>query len=452
MLRAGVCVVLVAGALRAQSAPMVMMPTTDPLGLPMTRGGSGTSWLPDAAPMYSVMRDAGAWMFMLHGSAFLQQNWQGGPRGDQQFGSINWGMLNAMRRVGGGRLQLRAMMSLDPFTVGGRGYPLLQQTGEQYRGEAIHDRQHPHDLFMEAAVSYERALLSDLGVQVYVAPVGEPAVGPAAFPHRPAAAGLPLATIAHHWEDATHVSFGVATLALYTPTVKLEVSRFNGREPDDVRTNFDFRGAKLDATSGRVSINPAPSFSMQVSGAYIPDAEAAHPGEALRRGTASVLWSRELTEGRTRSVSAIIGANSEGHEAWTQSLTLEGQTDVTAKWSLFTRGEVIRQQISPVLLPVPTTANVTDRSEVARLMQVTTRLFEYPNDFSYAMQFTVGAAREVTTARFGRFALGAQAMLNRVRAADTTAYGSRTPIGAVVYLRWRTDRMKAGDGMEGMHH
>ena len=39
----------------------------------------------------------------------------------------------------GGRL----MMSLDPLTEGGRGYPLLFQTGESWHDQPLHDRQHP---------------------------------------------------------------------------------------------------------------------------------------------------------------------------------------------------------------------------------------------------------------------------------------------------------------------
>lgn len=432
----------------AQSSPMVMQPMTDPLGLPMSRMGSGTAWLPDSAPMYGVMRNAGSWMFMLHGTAFVQQIWQGSKQGDQQFGSINWGMVNAMRAVGGGRLQLRAMASLDPFTVGGRGYPLLQQTGEQYRGEPIHDRQHPHDLFMEVAASYERALLPDLGLQLYAGAVGEPALGPTAFLHRPAAAGLPLATIAHHWEDATHVSFGVTTVGLYTRRVKLEASAFNGREPDDVRTNFDLRGAKLDAVSVRVSANPTPNVSMQVSGARIPDAEQDHPGEALRRGTASALWSHSLASGRTRSISAIVGANAEGHEKWTQSLTLEGQHDLTTRWAVFTRAEVIRR---PSEFGITVTPDAVVPSDGARLVRQSP-FADNRTDYSYAMQGSLGVTREVQLARAGLLSVGALATINRVRLEDVPLYGSRTPLGAVVYVRWRTTRMAMGGGVAGMHH
>lgn len=445
--RATVCALIATVALpvraaHAQGTAMVMRPITDPLGLPMSRGGSGTSWLPDSAPLYGAMRNAGGWLLMLHGAAFVQQNWQGSSQGDHQFGSINWGMLNAMRDFGGGRLQLRGMMSLDPFTVGARGYPLLQQTGEQYRGQQIHDRQHPHDLFMEVAASYERALLPDLAVQVYAGPVGEPALGPTAFPHRPAAAGLPLATIAHHWQDATHVSFGVATFALYTPIVKLEASAFNGREPDDVRTNVDLRGAKLDAVSFRLSINPSSNVAMQVSAARIPDAEKIQPGVALRRATASVLWSRSLADGRTRSLSAIAGANAEGSEDWTHSLTLEGQTDVNARWSVFSRAEGIRSAIPDVLVYYPLQADVVDHAQLSRRTQLDAGGVNH----AYALQWSVGAAREISLARAGLLSVGAVAMVNHVPKSTAAQYGTQTPLGGVVYVRWRTKKMAMGMG------
>src|SRR2546427_2864859 len=40
-----------------------------------------------------------------------------------------------------------------------------------------HDHQHPHDLVMELAALYERAVARNLAVSLYAAPVGEPAVG-----------------------------------------------------------------------------------------------------------------------------------------------------------------------------------------------------------------------------------------------------------------------------------
>src|SRR5712692_7647577 len=104
-----------------------------PLGIPESRMGSGTSWLPDASPMHAAHMVLGDWTLMLHGNGFAQYDWQGGPRGSNQLGFVNWAMAAASRLLGGGRLELRGMLSAEPWTVGSRGYPLLLQSGESYR-------------------------------------------------------------------------------------------------------------------------------------------------------------------------------------------------------------------------------------------------------------------------------------------------------------------------------
>ena len=108
-----------------------MMPGV--LGIPMTRMGSGTSWLPDAVPMHAVHFKTGPWALMVHGVVFGMYDNQFTRRGGDQGNSVNWGMLMATRAVGRGSLQLRGMFSAEPFTVGGKGYPLLLQTGESYK-------------------------------------------------------------------------------------------------------------------------------------------------------------------------------------------------------------------------------------------------------------------------------------------------------------------------------
>src|SRR5437773_10822095 len=82
-------------------------------------------------------------------------------------------MLDGSRSLAGGQLDLRGMLSTDPWGVGSAGYPLLLQTGESNRGVPLHDHQHPHDLFMEVAALYRRAVAKNLGASLYLAPVGE---------------------------------------------------------------------------------------------------------------------------------------------------------------------------------------------------------------------------------------------------------------------------------------
>lgn len=107
------------------------------------------------------------------------------------------------------------MLSLEPLTLGTTGYPLIGQTGETAGGERLIDRQHPHDLFMEIAADYQREIASGIAVDLYGALAGEPALGPVGFPHRPSAVPDPLAPLSHHWQDATHISFGVLTAGVF---------------------------------------------------------------------------------------------------------------------------------------------------------------------------------------------------------------------------------------------
>ena len=66
---------------------------------------------------------------------------------------------------------------------------------------------------------------------------------------------------------------------------KLEGSWFNGREPDEDRWDYDLRAP--DSYAGRLSVNPDPHWSAQVSYAWLDSPEALHPDESLQRWTAS---------------------------------------------------------------------------------------------------------------------------------------------------------------------
>src|SRR5687768_6543592 len=279
-----------AGEQQHDHAAMMAGPTLFP-----AREASGTAWLPETTPMYGLHGRAGAWELMGHGNVFAQFLYEAAAehRGSAQAGSINWVMGMARRNIGAGRFGLRAMLSLEPVTVPGCGYPDLLATGESCDGDSIHDRQHPHDLFMELAAEYERPLRGSLRWQVYAGLAGEPALGPVAFPHRLSAMPNPLAPTGHHWLDATHITFGVVTGAVFAPRWKAEMSVFNGREPDENRWDLDF--APLDSVSGRFSFAPSPGLVLQISAGHLTEAEAAHgaaPRVDVDRVTASATYHR----------------------------------------------------------------------------------------------------------------------------------------------------------------
>src|SRR5262245_34758703 len=91
------------------------------------------------------------WMFMQDGMVVGLFNHQGGRRGGDEFRVPNWWMGMATRQGTHSSLTFSAMLSLDPATVGTRGYREIFQVGETVDGAPLVDRQHPHDLFMQLA-------------------------------------------------------------------------------------------------------------------------------------------------------------------------------------------------------------------------------------------------------------------------------------------------------------
>jgi hypothetical protein len=264
--------------------------------------------------MYGLHGRAGQWELMGHGNVFLQFLHEAAneDRGSTQGGSINWLMGMARREVGPGRFGLRGMFSLEPATVGGCGYPDLLATGEQCDSESIHDRQHQHDFLMEIAGEYERTLRGDLRWQLYAALAGEPALGPVAYPHRLSAMSNPLAPIAHHWLDASHITFGVVTTGVFTRRWKVEASVFNGREPDENRWDLDL--AALDSFSGRVSFAPSDEFVLQLSAGHLNEAEAGEiglPRVDVDRVTASLTYHRRVGAANLWASTLAWGRNEE---------------------------------------------------------------------------------------------------------------------------------------------
>jgi hypothetical protein len=261
--------------------------------------GSGTSWQPSSGPMHMHYKVAGDWLLMSHYNLIVGLNQQGGPRGVTKLDSQNWFMPMAYHKLGKGTLQLRGMFSAEPFTFPPGGSPLLFQTGETYKGQPIIDKQHPHDLFMELSAQYTLPLGERGTWFTYFGYPGEPALGPVAFMHRMSASENPSATLAHHLQDSTHISFGVLTTGFTYRWFKLEGSIFNGREPDENR--YDFDSHSWNSRSARLWFMPNKNWAMQVSYGFLRSPEGQEPEADIRRVTASVQYNRPFNRGNWAS-------------------------------------------------------------------------------------------------------------------------------------------------------
>ncbi len=347
----GIAVPIWAGAGASEAAPtqqehpameMGHMSMSGLLGdYPMMREASGTSWQPEATPMAGRHLMWKGWMAMLHGYINAVYADAGGPRGDTDVYSQSMFMIMGQRTAGPGRLGVRAMLSLDPLFIGKRGYPLLFQTGETADGQTpLIDRQHPHDLFMELSTSYSLPIAAQRSVFVYAGLPGEPALGPPAFMHRFSANENPEAPLLHHWLDSTHVAFGVVTLGYINRDVKLEVSSFRGREPDQNRYNIE-TGA-LDSWSARVTYNWGDTWAMQGSFGHIRSPEQLEPERDVDRTTLSITYDRPLTQGNWQTTFAWGRNASPQHQA-TGGLLLESTAKLNARDTVFARAETVQK-------------------------------------------------------------------------------------------------------------
>jgi len=259
---------------------------------PMSREASGTSWQPDSTPLLGLQRMDDRWMTMWGGFANFIDDDQGGPRGDSKLFSNSVLMFMGRRELDGGACGVHAMLSADPL-MGKSGYPELFQSGETADGvHPLIDRQHPHNLLMEAAGTCSVNLSADSAAFVYAGVAGEPALGPPAFMHRFSGIDNPEAPLSHHWLDSTHVTYGVVTGAYVWNRVKLEASSFNGREPDQNRYDVELRS--FDSYSARLSYNPTPDLALQISSGRLASPEQLQPAVAVHRSTASASYNRML--------------------------------------------------------------------------------------------------------------------------------------------------------------
>ena len=386
----------------------------------MARDGSGTAWLPDDTPMYALHGTRGPWLLMFHENAFVQFLHESGLRGDAQTGSINWVMGMAVRNVGPGRLRLRGMLSLEPWSIRGCGYPDLLATGEECAGQKIHDRQHPHDLFMELAADYTAPIAGGIRWQLYAAPAGEPALGPVAYPHRVSALPNPLAPIAHHWLDSTHIAYGVVTGGVYGKKWKAETSIFNGREPDEKRTNFDF--AALDSVSGRLWYLPTARLALQVSAGHLKEAEGGDTGDPrndVNKVTASATYHWMFHENGIWASTIAWGRNSEpGHAS--NALLVETNVTLDQQNTVYGRFEVAGKTAHDLVVP------------------------EALGEAFTVSKIQGGYTRYLRPWRGFQPGVGAGIALAAVPGTLKTTYGNRANTGFAVYLTLRPAAMMHG--------
>ena len=312
---------------------------------------SGTSVNPASAALPMLMRHYGSWNAMFMGEGFLADTQQSGPRGGDKLYGPNWFMSSVEHRVGTqGAFEAEIMLSLDPATITNRSYPLLFQTGETAYGAPLVNAQHPHNFVMALGLRYTRRLGGGTLLDLYAAPMGDPALGPVAFPHRASALELPQATISHHLQDSTHIADDVVTVGLARRKFKVEASGFHGQEPGENR--WIIEAGAIDSWSARAWFLPTPRWAAQVSAGWIAHPERLEAGDQVRvtasveysRPVAGGSWSSSLIWGRTHSTASLANLNSllaESAVPLRKANFITGRVEVADKNELFNEGPLV---------------------------------------------------------------------------------------------------------------
>jgi hypothetical protein len=387
------------------------MSSMNAAGMALMDEASGTSMNPRATTQPSMLMTRGlGWNWMYMGEAFIADTQQSAPRGHDKLFSTNWFMIGAEHRVGHGSVTIRLMLSLEPATITQRRYPELFQTGETAFGIPLVDAQHPHNFIMGLSLNYAHPLGQSGLWEIYYAPVGDPALGPVAFPHRASAVELPQAPIGHHWEDATHISYNVATTAFTYKKFRWEASGFHGAEPGENRWIITY--GPMDSWATRLSVLPSQHWLAQFSVGRVTHPEAESNGDVVRV-TASVHYTKAVRGGDWSS-SLIWGRNH--------------YTDTKQNGDAYTLESVV---------PLNRKNLLTGRLEWVDKNELFTDVPSLEDRAFRIGAYTIGYSREVgTVAKALQTALGANVSFYSVPDAISPYYGAH-PWGVDVFMRLR---------------
>ncbi len=389
----------------------------NPAGMALMNTATGTSSNPASWPMPMLMTHFGSWNTMFMGIGFLVDTQQSGPRGGDKLYSPNWAMASAEHRAGAkGAFQADLMLSLEPATITAERYPLLFQTGETAYGHPLFDAQHPHNFIMSLGFHYAYEIAEGTTIDAYFAPVGDPALGPVAFPHRASAQELPEATLSHHLQDSTHISDDVVTVGVTHDKIRLEASGFHGAEPGENR--WIVQQGAIDSWAARFWFFPGKNWAAQVSAGRLTHPEALAPGDQVR-SSASVSYTRPMAG-----------------SSWSSTL-LWGRSHFTAT------NRNLNSYLAESVIPVSRKNFLTGRIELAdkdELFSAQPEIEQYLDQL-YGSTFRVGAytlgyTRDIALFSYVETGVGANFTAYSLPDSIKPYYGNH-PIGGNIFIRLR---------------
>jgi hypothetical protein len=280
-----------AGPLAAQTSDEITFQNTF-----LLRNISGTAWNPGPEPHHANLFTRGPWRAFVTGTLFATFSAETGP--DEQRNEVfstNWVAAGAQRTLGSrGLLLFRGRVSLEPLTIPEEGYPQMLQFVTAEGGGPLLDTMRPHDLAGEIAADLALRLGTASFIHLYVAPVGDPALGAVPFAQRASSEEFAEAPFNYDVQELTHDSTSVVTAGFGSRFFTLEASVFHDAVTSGRHTSID--SGDIDSRSVRLVLTPTRNLAVQVSRGELGDAEREISTASISYGSRHVLgtmlWSR----------------------------------------------------------------------------------------------------------------------------------------------------------------
>jgi hypothetical protein len=326
-MRRALCLLFFPVAALAQSSDDITFQRTF-----LLRNASGTAANPGPVPHHPHLFGSGVWSAYVEGAAFLTSVSETGPAVQQHDTfSTNWLAAAAQRSVGSrGLVLFRVRGSLEPVTIRSGGYPQLFQRISPDAGGPLVDAMRPQDLIGEAALHLAYRTTSTSFAHLYLAPVGDPAVGALPYAVRASSEEFAEGPFAYDVQERVHSATRVVTGGFATSVIGIEGGVFHHSITTGRHDSIDDGNA--DSWGARVTVNPTRNVSLQASHGSLGDAKTRVNSASLsygaEAGALSAIWT-EIGASRTMTLEGVLRVSRSSLMVRAENLKVEDRTHVT---------------------------------------------------------------------------------------------------------------------------